>query len=832
MPAPRLTPICVALSLASAALAQPALYDSFDAPELDQRWTVDSSPEASARVDAQRRVLVLEGLDNRFNHVETPLPQDVTRVQVDVSNATDTSASWSPSVILYWDEANWLQVMVSLTYSLRVSWEHGEDGGTEAGGVQIIPGTWYRVEFELADDISVTFGEADGDQGALASVPRPEAWAAAPTLILGKGYMPPAGGNPDFDNSYYQSRRRTVIEYDDVVVGDPATVADRIAASIEARAPVGEHDPSLLQVAFWPNASHPDTKDTIFFAQGAWQRLALLYNNLDASHRADDLRFEVEVPDGLEVESITFGPFAVEVTTAQADGATTYTAVPDGYMVTPDFRGVSYDDPDEPGWGAWPRARLTPALHIHCVAEASADGATIRARALAHSGAGPWREMTVRVLDPLPELAEGPPEHLGLSLWEVQLAHYGAPAGEVIGRTLQAAARLGVTRLHSGCRSDTAAACRAHGISPFLYSWWHYSTQCPPSFQPTEDERAPEGSPHSSGFCPVVIAEGSGTYGEFLQTVTEKMRAIDCDGFMLDYECAMPLCFDERCRDAFIAYTGLDDVAWPEDVQADGRYREQWIGFRCHQGALYVKAIRDAAWAALPGCPVQAWVAGYDYNNTIESATIDVSKAAEFLTEVETPHYTLPADYSDMWTEDVGVGSVQAGIDTVQDTLEVVDIPVIFCSSIIYPMGSATRWSDPRILDAQIQTIIAQGARGVSFWGGHFEGGLDGRYQHKLIEWHNLLAAAGEFLWRGERDDSLVRIDPTPSRELRAFAWRLGDRLLIAVTNLSQEPIPVRLTAPGYGTDARALLTGEATSLAEPVTVPGLDGWWGVVERE
>jgi hypothetical protein len=159
-----------------------------------------------------------------------------------------------------------------------------------------------------------------------------------------------------------------------------------------------------------------------------------------------------------------------------------------------------------------------------------------------------------------------------------------------------------------------------------------------------------------------------------------------------------------------------------------------------------------------------------------------------------------------------------------------VDVPVIFCSSVIYPLGAKPRWSDPQILDAQIQTIIAQGARGVSFWGGHFDGGLDGRYQHKLIKWHNLLARAGEFLWKGERDDSLVSISPEPSRELRAFAWRHENRLLIAVTNLSQEPIQVQVSAPGHGTNARTLLTDERVSLNEPVTVPVLDGWWGVVE--
>lgn len=833
MPLTRLALVGAALVLRGLALAQPALYDSFEAPTLDARWMVDSSAEATVSVEPDRQVLVLQTLDNRYNHVETPLSADFGRLRVDVHNVNDTSASWSPSVILYWDEANWLQVMVSLTYSLRVNWVTGEESGQRGNLRPIIAGTWYRVALEeRAGEIAVLFGPTDGELVEVATVPRAASWAGAPTLILGKGYMPEVGARPDFDNNYGRSTRTTRVEYDDVIVGDPAGLGEQLAASAQARAADGALDPANLQVAFWPNVTHPATEGTLWFADGAWQRLALVYANVDALHNAPAPRCEVELPAGIEAREISFGPHPLEVTREETAARTRLTVSVPSFTVPADFRGVSFDDPEQPGWATWPVSRQTPALYLHCVAGAQAEGGMVRARLVSGDAAGPWREMSVRVLPPLPALAEGPPEHLGLSLWEGMVAHDSADRAAVLDAVLASCARLGVRRLHSNGRADEVAACDAHGISPLLASWWHYSTQCPADVLPTDEERASERSNHGSGFCPQIIATQSGTYGRFLTTVTEKLRATGCDGFMLDYECAMPLCFDERCRGAFIEYTGLADVAWPADVQPDGRYREQWIGFRCHQGALYVKAIRDAAWAALPGCPVQAWVAGYDYNNTIASATIDVSKAAQYLTEVETPHYTLPADYADMWFEDAGIGSVQSGIDTVQDTLQVVDIPVIFCSSIIYPLGAAPRWSDPQILDAQIQTIIASGARGVSFWGGQFDGALDGRYQHKLVKWHNLLARAGEFLWHGERHDTLVRLDPERSRELRAFAWRLGDRLLIAITNLAQEPVTVRLSAPGYAPQATELLTGESARLDGGLTIPALDGWWGVVERE
>lgn len=822
-------PLLVALLLLTAASAPPTFFDSFQSADLEEHWTIDASAEAEVSIDPEREVVRLRTLDNRYNHIETDLPADISRVQVDVRNINDTSASWSPSAILYWDEDAWIQVMLSLTYSLRLNARGGPEELAVSNLARITPGTWYRVVFELsADQVRVLFGEADGELRLVRNLPRSDAWTGAPRLILGKGYMPKTGGNPDFDNNYYQSARVTAVEYDNVIAGDPTPVAERIAASVAAREIDGEHDPTLLRVAFWPNITNPQAESTIWFADGAWQRLALIYANLDPEDTASDLRFEVELPDGLTLESATFGPMAVEIERESTDEGVLYELTPENFALPPDFGGVDKGSGEPPGWFAWPRSALTPALHLHCVATAEADGRTIRARALAESGAGPWREMSVRVLDPLPALRPGPPQHLGISLWGSREAHPGPERDEVLARLMAQCARLGVRTIHTDGSSAVVSAVRDAGIRPFLYSWWHYSTQCPPSFQPTEAERCTDPG-RMSNFCPQIIARQDGTYAEFLASVTDRMRETECVGFMLDYECAMPLCFDERCRLAFIANTGLEDVNWPEDVQPGGRYHDAWIGFRCWQGAMYVKAIRDAVWEALPGAPMQAWVAGYDYDNTITRATIDVSKAARFLTEVETPHYTLPADYSDMWFEDAGLGSVEAGIDTAQDTLEVIEIPQIFCSSIIYPLGSTTPWSDPAILDAQIQTIIAQGARGVSFWGGHFDGALDGRYMHQFVKWHNLLAAAGDFLRLGERDDSLVQIDPAASRDLRAHAWSLDDRILIAVINLSQQPREVRISAAGSA--PRDLLSADAVPLEAPVTVPPLDGRWLVLDR-
>ncbi len=559
--------------------------------------------------------------------------------------------------------------------------------------------------------------------------------------------------------------------------------------------------------------------------------MTLLYPNFDSEQAAQDFRLQLELPDGLGLDRITLGTQTLEITETPIAGGTAYEIRPRGGMgMPPEIGGVDYETKQQPGWFSWPRNTVMQDLALFCQPVPAADGATIRARAVASSGAGPWREMTISMVAPVPELLDGPDEDLGLSMWGGDIAAKVPAEPEILDRLMATWARLGVNRIHTHGREPVVTAAKAHGIDPFLYSWWHYSTQCPPAYLPADDEKCSEPRRRGSGFCPQVIGEGIGTYGRFLDEVTAKMAESGCVGFMLDYECTMPMCFDDRCKQAFIEYTDLADVNWPEDVQDEGRYRDQWIGFRSWQGGRYCGAIRDAARRAVPDCPMQAWLAGYDYSNTIKSHQIDVSRAAEFLTEPETPHYTLPADYSDMWIDEAGLGSVEMGIKTVQDTLDHVDKPVIFCSSIIYPCGSRTRWSDPQILDAQIQTIIAQGARGVSFWGGHFHGGTDGRYMHKLVKWHNLLATASEFLWHGERNDDLARVDDDDTKLLRRIVWTHGGRRLLALVNLSQEDRSLTAGVEDCSTDAKMLMTDTDVDLTQPITVPALDGLWLVLD--
>jgi len=161
--------LLAAILVCGAGLAQPTDWlDDFSAPQLDARWQEDMGRSGSITVDAKRQILVLKGGDNTFNHIEADLPPDVSLVQADMNNVTDISASWSPSVILYWGPRSYLRVMLSLIYGLRVEVAPADQTPPQIASVQPLADTWYRVRLALtADSVEVFFGE---QAGAAASV--------------------------------------------------------------------------------------------------------------------------------------------------------------------------------------------------------------------------------------------------------------------------------------------------------------------------------------------------------------------------------------------------------------------------------------------------------------------------------------------------------------------------------------------------------------------------------------------------------------------------------------------------------------------------------------
>ncbi|MHB8994352.1 MAG: hypothetical protein ACYC63_03770 [Armatimonadota bacterium] len=820
--------VLIAGLLSVPALAQPTdWFDDFSAPQLGARWQKDVSRQGTMTLDPKRQLVVLGGKESVYNHLETDLPAEVTSVQVDMNNVSDPSASWAPSVILYWGPDKYARVMLSLHYGLRLELAPGEKIVPLHSRVRPVPDTWYRVRLGLqAETVTLVFEQPGTTLSETVEIERLPEWQGPCRLIIGKGYMPRGVANPDFDNDYGRGDRPVAVHIDNVVVGQPADLETRLAASIAAARVEGELDPQQIHTAFWPNALSEKTRDTMWFAEGAYQRVCLIYDNLDKTHSAKRVRMEVEASQHLAPQDLVAGTLDTKIQTEQANGLTRFTVeFPPSFVLPADFHGLNKRAGDQPGWFSWPRSVMMPPVFIHC-RPSSQQAGVLRARLVSDGRQGPWNEVKAVVLPPVAPLRQVDPRHLGLSLWEGGWQGPETPATRLLqANMLKQYQQVGLKRLHLSYRSGRAVPeiARELGLHKNLTSWWDYSAQCPPDVTPLDEERASVPNQRYTNFCPEIIATGAGTYGRFLESLTARMKECQADGLMLDYECVPPQCFDDRCRLAFEHYTGLKDVNWPQDVKKEGRHYRRWIEFRCDQGARYVKVIGEAARRAKPGCALQAWVAGYDYNNTIESAQIDVSKAAKYLTEPEVPHYTLPDDYSDMWIKDGGIYTVEAGIKTVQDSLNVTNKPIVFCSSVTYPLGSATPWSDPQLLNAQMLAIIGQGARGLSFWGGHDDGSVDGRYLHMLAKWNAALGAAGPFLWDGKRDDAAVTIQGADGTVVRKYVWRLKDQTLVFIVNLGLEAQAARIPSLPKGAQARQLLSGQPVDLTQPVAVPALD---------
>lgn len=821
---------CLRFALLAAVLAVPAAtqpaawLEDFSQPELGSRWQRDVSRQGTMAVDVAHQVLVLGGKENVFNHLETDLPADVTSVQADFNNVNDPSASWSPSLVLYWGPQSYLRVMVSLHYGLRLETAPGAQIEDLPQRARPVPDTWYRLRLRLTPTtVSLTLQQPGSDLSESKELPRRPEWTGPCRLILGKGYMPREGGNADFDNDYGRGDRNVTVHIDNVVVGEPAGLAERLAASEAAARVTGAHDATQLHVALWPNVLSDRTRDTLWLAEGAYQRVCLIYENRDAAHSARQVSLELEASEHLAPEELIAGSLATEVRRSREGGRVRLVlSFPRGFVLPAGFGGVDRKGGTAPGWLSWPLSPMMPPVFVHCRPTSRQEG-VLRARLVSEGKPGPWTEVRAVVLPPLPPLPQADRRHLGLSLWQGTEPALDSGRGRaLLADLLRQYQQVGLRRLHVSSREPVFDLAHKLGLHANLMSWWDYSAQCPQDVVPAPEERATDPNLRYTTICPEVIGAGAGSYGRFLETLTARMRQSEADGFMLDYECKPPLCYCARCREAFVRYAGLQEVAWPADVKQGGRYYRQWLDFRCDQGARYVKVIGEAARRAKPDCALQAWVAGYDYAGTIESAQIDISKAARWLTEPEVPHYTLPDSYEDMWTRDAGNGSIEMGLKTVQDSLNVTDRPLVFCSTVIYPLGSATPWSDPDLLNAQMLAMIGQGVRGISFWGGHDDGAVDGRFLHLLAKWNAVLAAADPFLWDGKRVEAAAVVRTADANLLRPYVWTKGQETLVFLVNLTQQERRAEVTLPGR--TVRELLSRRLLSLSEPLAVPPLDG--------
>jgi hypothetical protein len=792
------------------------MFDGFD--QLSSKWVKNKSPKANISVNTKRGVLILSGLENHFNYVERKLDIKDGSVQVDVNPGNDFSASWAPSFLLYWNSKNYLRVMVNPTYGLKII--SNVDGLVKVHKTRekIHAASWYRVRADMTNSgLSLYFSSVDSNLKKVLTISRCASWRDAPVSILGKGYM----GKKGFANSYSKHGKKYWVEFDNFVAGDVNKYIKQINEGINQRILKHKVSSETLKTAFWPQQTKQGEKvKTLWVVPGEYQRLSILYANFDSVAFAENTIIEISVPKKIGIRQITFGiDDEIKIKRKEEKKNILFSVSrKTNWKLSPGLHGYDPKNKKNPGWSKWPR-RIFPELAVYFIPQKGVSGKEIKARLVCDNATGKWTKLDIKEMPPLPTLLKykGKGADLTAHILDVPITGSNKYREDILKGMLENAKRLGFKFIISSTKAESILS-KSIGLVPLLGSnpWWHYLSQCSNNYKPNSNEKASVVNTRGSNFCPVIIANGQGTYGKFLKEVTRKTANSGAEGFFLDYECKMPLCYCERCRKAFIDYTGNSDVKWPSEVKTNAKYYDSWISFRCWQGALYVKAIRDAVWKALPGCPLRAWVAGYNYRNSIKTAHIDVSKAAQFLTEVETPHYSLPYSYDDR------IKLVEEGIETVKDTVAVVNIPVIFCSSIDYPVGH-TMWSDPDILDAQIMAVIGEGAQGVSFWGGHFQGAIDGKFMHKLVKWHNLLVSSVKYLKNGKREDKLLNITGNKNR-LYSSLRVLDNKALVILVNLSKQKKDLIISVPGFKLEGDTLPYKRKRINLSKVTLKPLEG--------
>ena len=801
-----------------------AMFDGFD--QISEQWTQKKSPKANISINKKRGVLILSGMENRFNYVERKLKLKTGNVQVDINPGNDISASWAPSFVMYWNPSNYLRVMVTPTYGLRVISNVNGSVKTYRTRQRIRAGNWYRVKIYMsASNLHVYFSSVDSNLKKILTLTRSHFWSEVPNLILGKGYMKKNG----FGNSYFKPGKKSIVKFDNFATGDVDKYLKQINRGVEQRIIDRKISSEALKTAFWPQQTKQGEKVKILWVVPTeYQRLSILYANFDSAIVAKNVRIEISMPKKMNVKQITFGvDDKIKIEKKHNENNIIYLiSRGENWELSPGLHGYYPKDKSKPGWQNWPK-KISPELAIYFVPQKNISGKEVKVRLVCDDSIGDWTKLDIKEMPSLPALLKdkGRGADITAHILDAPVTGNNKDRKIILKSIFESAKRQGFKFIISSQAKDEFALARSAGLVPLLGSnpWWHYSTQCPSKYKPDSSEKASEINSSGSNFCPMIIAEGRGTYGKFLEEVTRITASSGAEGFYVDYECRMPFCYCERCRKAFIDYTGKSDVKWPSEVKINAKYYASWISFRCWQGALYVKAIRDAVWKALPGCPVRAWVSGYNYRNNLKTTTIDVSKAAKFLTEVEIPHYTLPYDYKER------IKLVKEGIKTVKDTAAVVNIPIIFCSSIDYPVGS-TRWSNPDILDAQIMAIIGEGAQGLSFWGGHFQGAIDGRFMHKLVKWHNLLVSSIKYLKNGKREDKLLKI--SGNKDKLYYSLRiLNDKALISLINLSEQSKKLTISVPDFKLEGYTLPYKRKTVNISKLSLKPLEGIFIELEK-
>jgi len=815
---------------ASICNGETSFFEDFSANYLAPSWKICTSRKADKiTVDSKSQTLLLESQVNRYNYIARSLPADLSLVQCDINNVNDSSASWSPSLIVYWNRKSYIRVMSSLHYGLQIrTCQNGRKYKFSFKNKSISPGEWYRVRIEFKSrNIEIFFGLRDKPLELVKTLKTKDFPSSAGTLILGKGAMP-ADGRDAFKNDFDFAQNEMLYSccFDNIVINHPTGLKEKLAKSISvSQADAAAFAPEKLLAAVWPNVMRKETEKTIWLTQGILQPLCLLYHNLNKRQSIGNVALDIECSEGLVPRDIISQLSAKLISNGKNGDLQSYTVkFPDGQKIPAGFHGRDINNPRKAGWLRTP---VRKPIYLTFRPDSQKSG-ILKIRLRSNDKPGPWTVYKVVVLPPLQPAAE----KAFITIWGGSIFRcFNSESVET--EILKGMRQAGVGRLVALDTRKIALALkagRAAGLKVFRSQWWPYSRQCPAKYIPAASEKATaEKKASRCKICPEIIAAGTGIYGKFLEVFKKKMTYYDFDGFMLDYETGPPACYCSRCRDAFKKFSGLHDVNWPADVRRKGKYYKQWIDFRCEQGARYAKIIAETIRQVKPGAPVYAWIAGYNYANTRYTHNIDLENVLKYISGVEVPEYTLPGTRPVKET----LKRIMRSIDTIDKSIKHSHgKPVIYCASIAYPVLNRNLWSNLEMMNAQITAIIGCGVHGLSFWGDNIGGGVDGRFLHKIAEWNKILNAAMPFFTKGERNDAAVKIFGSNYRGLVKTVWVSGKQAIVFISNFTNRTEILSFSGTPVYKNARLILSNQTLNLKNTLTLKPFGAVVVIMEKE
>ncbi len=261
--------VALALTVASAAAEPTVVFrESFDQGRLGPGWTVDVSGENTVAV--RDGTLEITAAEHTYAHIERPLGTDHVRAACAIR--AGSGISWCTSIFLYWSPGDWCQMGIVPRGNGRYYACITTRGRREEHDLARCRfSEWRHVAIELGRDCIRFLSGADGRSwNTELLIPRPDALAGPPVLlIVGKGFGLDAN-QPDLDGDYGERGATAVSRVRDIVITrtDAARMTireeERHAQAMADRDPLGTKvlsdgaDPSYDAVAgLLPALSQP-----------------------------------------------------------------------------------------------------------------------------------------------------------------------------------------------------------------------------------------------------------------------------------------------------------------------------------------------------------------------------------------------------------------------------------------------------------------------------------------------------------------------------------------------------------------------------------------------